>query len=457
MHPLPRAGIGETAAFLMDVFIPTAAKGPLIRRPRVEALAERLGLDRRAVARMQKLDAKYPAGPLLLRLPFRKQAVVLHPGHLHRVLAESPEPFSPASSEKHGALAHFEPRNVLVSTGSDRTVRRALQEQALDTASPVHRFAATFLPVIEEEADALMLAARADSGTAGGTLDWPLFTAAWHRAVRRVVFGDAAGDDVELTNMLARLRKDANWSGLKPRRRSVRTQFLGRVRAGIDAAPPGTLASALRGRPDSDPSAPSDQVPQWLFAFEPAGMAAFRALALLASHPGHAAQARQEVAADESGGRNLPFLRACVLESLRLWPTTPMILRQTTREVAWDHGTMPARCGVLVFAPYFHRDTRRLPQADSFDPGLWLQQDSARPGVPEDWGVVPFSDGPVRCPGRQLVLLLTSALLARLLQDNTFTLESHRLSPDRPLPGTLDHFALRFSVSPTRPTAGRQG
>ena len=374
--------------------------------------------------------------------------MVLRPDQLHRVLSESPDPFSPASSEKRGALAHFEPRNVLVSTGTDRTVRRALQEQALDTASPVHRYADSFLPVIEEEADALLLAAKAGGGTPGGTLDWPLLTAAWHLAVRRVVFGDAARDDVELTDMLARLRKDANWSGLKPRRNGVRTEFLVRVRAGIEAAPPGTLASALRGRPDSGPAAPSDQVPQWLFAFEPAAMAAFRALALLASHADQAALARQEIARDVSGGRNLPFLRACVLESLRLWPTTPMILRQTNREVAWENGTMPARCGVLVFAPYFHRDGRRLPQADTFDPGLWLQHHDALPGDPEDWGVVPFSDGPARCPGRQLVLLLTSALLARLLQDNTFTLESHRLSPGRPLPGTLNHFALRFSISP---------
>ena len=219
--------------------------------------------------------------------------------------------------------------------------------------------------------------------------------------------------------MLARLRKDANWSGLKLRRNSVRKEFLRRVRAGIDAAFPGSLASVMRGSPDSDPSAPSDQ----------------------------AAQARQEINSDTSGGRNLPFLRACVLESLRLWPTTPMILRQTSGQVSWDSGTMPARCGVLVFAPYFHRDGRRVPQADSFDPGRWLQQPDAGSGDPEAWGVVPFSEGPVRCPGRQLVLLLTSALLARLLRDNAFTLESHRLSPEQPLPGTLNHFALQFRVS----------
>ena len=193
--------------------------------------------------------------------------------------------------------------------------------------------------------------------------------------------------------MLARLRKDANWSGLKLRRTSVRKEFLRRVRAGIDAAFPGSLASVMRGSPDSDPSAPSDQVPQWLFAFEPTGMAAFRALALLATHADHAAQARQEINSDTSGGRNLPFLQACVLESLRLWPTTPMILRQTSGQVSWDSGTMPARCGVLVFAPYFHRDGRRVPQADSFDPGRWLQQPDAGSGDPEAWGVVPFSEG----------------------------------------------------------------
>ena len=440
MSPLPQAGIRDTVLFMLDVFLPTAAKGPLIRRPRAEAVAERLDLDRRAVARMQKLDSEYPAGPVLLRLPFRKQALVLRPDQLHRVLAETPEPFSSASSEKRGALAHFEPRNVLVSTGADRSARRALQEQALDTSSPVHRMADSFLPVIDEEADALLAAAGADTGI----LDWPLFTAAWHRAVRRVVFGDAARDDAELTDMLARLRKDANWSGLKPRRDNVRAEFRRRVSAGIDAAAPGSLASVMRGKPDADPSAPTDQVPQWLFAFDAAGIAAFRALALLAAHPDQAAKARQETAGDTSGGRNLPFLRACVLESVRLWPTTPMVLRQTSRPVEWDNGTMPARCGVLVYVPYFHRDGR---QADSFDPGLWLQQD-AMPGDPESWGVVPFSDGPARCPGRQLVLLMTSALLARLLREDTFALESARLSPDRPLPGTLNHFALRFRVSP---------
>ncbi|TLM72912.1 cytochrome P450 [Pseudarthrobacter sp. NamB4] len=447
--PLPTASARDTTAFLLDVLIPTAAKGPLMRRPRVEALAERLNLDRRAVTRMQKLEEKYPGGPLLLRLPIRKQAVVLLPEHLHAVLAGSPEPFSPASSEKRGALAHFQPRNVLISTGGERTARRALQEQALDTNSPVHRLASSFLPVVYEEADALLASIGDGDGATTDVLDWDLFITSWLRIIRRVIFGDGARDDNQLTDMLARLRKDANWSALKPQRRKTRDEFLRRVQSRINTAAPGSLASVMRGISEQDPAAPRDQVPQWLFAFDTSGTSAFRALALLSAHDEAAKKAREEIDADTTGGRNLPFLRATVLETVRLWPNTPMILRQTTTEVTWDNGTMPAKCGLLIFAPYFHRDGRRLPQADTFDPGIWLQDDVVDVGAREDWGLVPFSAGPASCPGRHLVLLLTSALLARLLQDTSFTLEgASRLSPSRPLPGSLDNFSLRFSPRP---------
>ncbi|MBT2248035.1 hypothetical protein JHV56_04890 [Arthrobacter sp. BHU FT2] len=193
----PRAGARDTAAFMLDVFLPTAAKGAIIRRPGVEELAERLGLDRRAVRRMQDLDRKYPDGPLL------------------------------------------------------------------------HRFADTFLPTVHQETEA-MLRKAADRGV----LDWDNFNCYWQRIVRRVVFGDAARDDTELTDLLARLRKDANWSGLKPRRRQARADFLEGVQARIDAAEPGRPASHTPGRsnwparkwpvtPPAAGSCPSCVPPSW--------------------------------------------------------------------------------------------------------------------------------------------------------------------------------------------------
>jgi cytochrome P450 len=436
---LPAATVRETAAAIAEVFIPTVAKGPLLRRPRAVALAARLRLDERAVRRMQKLHSRHPAGPLLLRLPVRRQALILAPEDVGFVLDHSPEPFATASSEKRAALAHFEPGNVLISHGSECAARRSLQEQVLDSGHPVHHLAGHFLPVVRQETEELLHRAERDGG-----LDWDGFLQSWDRIVRRVVFGDTARDDRELTNMLTRLRADANWAFLKPRRDTLRARFLAGINERLAAAEEGSLAHSMAGMNPSGEAAALDQVPQWLFAIGNSGMAAFRTLAVLATHEDQAGQARQEVRSDRTGGAHLPYLRACVLETLRLWPTTPMILRQTTRAVQWEHGVMPARCGVLIYVPYFHRDERHLGHAHDFGPGRWLAE-----GTSGGWPLIPFSDGPAVCPGKQLTLLLTSAMLGCLVWDGRFTLASHhRLVPGRPLPGTLDHFSLRLSVAP---------
>ena len=437
---LPRLTVRETATFLSKVLVPTLAKGPIIRRPKVVALAEKLHLEERAVATLAQLAAKYPASPVLLRLPLRRQAIVLEPRHVHRILAETPEPFAAASSEKKAALSHFQPRNSLISSGRERNVRRALQDQVLDSGSPVHRLAESFLPIVAEEAEeVLRVAARS------GALTWDEFIRSWYRMVRRVVFGDAATNDSELTDMLQQLRSDGNWAFLKPRKRHLRSKFLAAVAHRMQAAPPGSLASVMSGLNPQDDTAPVEQIPQWLFAFDPAGMATFRALAAVAAHPEVRTRALREVTENRSRREYLPWLRACVLESLRLWPTTPMVLRQATRDMAWDAGIMPAKCGVLIYAPFFHRDQRTVPHPDAYTPERWLNDDDD-----SDWALIPFSEGPAACPGRHLVLMLTSAFLSHLLEGPALQLESaERLNAGGPLPGTLDNYSLRFRVAPT--------
>ncbi|XKM43007.1 hypothetical protein A4U53_034960 (plasmid) [Rhizobium ruizarguesonis] len=59
-------------------------------------------------------------------------------------------------------------------------------------------------------------------------------------------------------------------------------------------------------------------------SFDAAGIAVFRTLALLACHPSYWASAVDEVKDPEP---DRPFTGNCLLEALRLWPTTPVILR----------------------------------------------------------------------------------------------------------------------------------
>jgi hypothetical protein len=176
---IPRASFIDTLAVFGQVLVPTVAKGVIIRRPAMLSIAERLDLDRRAIRRMQYIRNTYGAGPLLLRLPGRTLALILHPEHVHRVLAESPEPFTPATAEKRAALSHFEPKSVLISKGAARTDRRRYNEEALDTNRSVHRMGEEFLQVVADEATQL----RNSVGNRG-ELTWKEFSDVWFRMVR---------------------------------------------------------------------------------------------------------------------------------------------------------------------------------------------------------------------------------------------------------------------------------
>ncbi|WP_236551415.1 hypothetical protein [Billgrantia tianxiuensis] len=117
-HALPTATVGETLAVMGDVFVPNIAKGVIVRRPKAVSMAEKLGLDQRAIRRLQQLNEKYGPGPLMLNTPdSRPMALILDPDHANRVLNETPEPFATAEWAKRKALEHFEPDMALVSHG----------------------------------------------------------------------------------------------------------------------------------------------------------------------------------------------------------------------------------------------------------------------------------------------------------------------------------------------------
>lgn len=96
----------------------------------------------------------------------------------------------------------------------------------------------------------------------------------------------------------------------------------------------------------------------------------------------------------------------------------------------------------MLFAPYFHRDDRKLAFANRFAPEIWMDG----PGVTR-LPLIPFSAGPGECPGRHVVLLVGAALLAHVLRSSRLKfVDGQRLDPARELPGTLDHFSIALQI-----------
>jgi hypothetical protein len=438
------ATVRDTLAVLRDVIVPTLAKGPLIRRRNIVRHAERRGLDDKAVRRMQKLRRKYGAGPLVLKVPFRRQALVLSAADANLILESAPEPFAAATREKRAALDHFQPDGVLGSHGGARTKRRDLNEETLETGCSHHSMAGSFARVAAEEMD--LVATKANEA---GLLDWDTFFIGWYKMVRRIVLGDPARDDEGLTDRLKDLRQKANFAFMQPKSPRKRGELLAQLQSYIDDAPPGSLAGRMAASCSDPDQKPHHQLPQYLFAFDPAGMASFRTLALLSSHPSVYDEVMTEIVAsrDDPTSR-LRLLHGCFLEALRLWPTTPAILRETTRDVIWGDGRVPAKTHLFIYAPFLHRDDEQLAQAHSFDPSLWIDK-VERP----DLGMLPFSHGPVICPAKDLVPLVASFALRRLLDRCTLELSDSAGMGSGRLPGTLDNYTLAFRASPRKAAA----
>ncbi|HEY3752073.1 MAG TPA: cytochrome P450 [Pseudonocardiaceae bacterium] len=447
-----RASLSDTVRLGATVLAPLLATGVIVRRPAAMALAERWQVDGPAVRLLQDLRTRYGPGPLRLEVPGRTVVLPLSAEDVRRVLHEGPEPFTPANREKKAALSPFQPHGVLISEGDIRTKRRRFNEAVLDTDLPLHHLSTAVVTAAREEARSLLGTAEAT-----GHLGWDDFARGWWRLVRRVVLGDGARDDEVVTDQLRQLRTAGNWAYLGSRRTGVREQFQQRLRGHLRRAEKNSLASLVADAMDIDDLDAAGQVPHWLFAYDAGGIAVFRTLALLSAHPEQERAARDELTGvDLSGPQVLPVLRAALSEALRLWPTTPAILRDSTVDTDWYGTSVPAGTAFVVFTPFFHRDDTTLPFAHDFVPDIWL--DGRASELP---ALVPFSAGPAECPGRNLVLLTMSALLAALLEQHRFRLLSGpSLDPGAPLPFTIDNFGLDFAVETadqSRPMSSRVG
>ncbi|QFU88168.1 cytochrome P450 [Amycolatopsis sp. YIM 10] len=431
-HGLTTLPATDAFRVLSGVALPTIANGVIKRLPPVMRLAEKVRVDETADRVLRRLRDRHGDGPLLIKAGGRTFALPLSSADAGRVLDGSPSPFSPANLEKSAALSHFQPHGVLISQEPERGQRRQFNENVLETGEPLHHLAPALAEKVREEASRMLALAEV-----GGRLDWHTFNVAWWRIVRRVTLGDAARDDHRTTDLLAGLRMRANLAYGMKKNRAAREELGQRLRAHVARAEKDCLAGVVAQAPAQPETDPLGQIPHWLFAFDAAGITSYRTLALLATHPAERAKAL------EDKGPLLPYLRACELESVRLWPTTPMILRDSTEDTDWPGGTLPAGSTVLIFAPFFHRDEEELPFAHRFTPEIWLDGRAQ-----EHPALVPFSAGPAECPGRNLVLLVTSTLLSALLERAEFTALT-TLEPGR-LPSTLDNFGLRFDITAPR-------
>lgn len=108
------------------------------------------------------------------------------------------------------------------------------------------------------------------------------------------------------------------------------------------------------------------------------------------------------------------YLEQCIKETLRLYPSVPLIARQLSTPIVLGDGRwLPADSNVLIFPYAVHRMSQYYPDAERFDPARFdAHQCEQRP----PYAYLPFSGGPRRCIGDRFAMLELQSVLAALLR-----------------------------------------
>lgn len=151
---------------------------------------------------------------------------------------------------------------------------------------------------------------------------------------------------------------------------------------------------------------------------------------LLIRHPVHLGTLREEldtvldaeeVVAPYDKVKDLPFLRACIDEGLRIIPPTSAGLpRRTPPEGSHILGEwVPGNTSVSMTIYAAHRDVNVFPNPEQFNPQRWMDVEERKRMEPY---FIPFSAGARGCIGRNISYLEQTVVLATLVHRFEFAL-----------------------------------
>jgi cytochrome P450 len=430
---LPEASLADSTKVVVAALVPAVVRGLFRPRPGAMKRLTAIDADRRTVEVMSEIKRKHPGQGA--RLLGGRMVVLWGADAIREVLDQSADVYASDAGAKQKGMCHFQPDALTISRGEEWRDRRAFTESVLATGDRVHPDGERFVAVVADEVERLRISGR---------LEWEHFETLFDRVALRVIFGDRARDDQELTGLLQELMEEGNRiAGTSEGDSDKLYELQGRMEWHLREPEPGSLVARFAGAPQTDGTRVVHQIPHWIFATrDTLAMNVCRALSAIVADEDVLERAREEIDGADLGDPaaidGMRYLEGCLAEAMRLWPTTPLLARETTRDTTLAGERIEEGTQVMIVNTFNHRDPD-VADADRLKPERW---ESGQP----DYRFNHLSNGTQSCPGGAMVYLLGKAALARLLDGWDLTLEEPELDPDEPLPHMFDFYSVRLDA-----------
>ncbi|CAD6193406.1 unnamed protein product [Caenorhabditis auriculariae] len=109
----------------------------------------------------------------------------------------------------------------------------------------------------------------------------------------------------------------------------------------------------------------------------------------------------------------LRYLEACIKETLRLYPSVPLIARQCVEDIKIKKHVLPAGTGVVVIPSMVHKDPRYWEDPEVFNPERFYNGGDLK----HAYAYIPFSAGSRNCIGQRFAIMEEKCILALLLKN----------------------------------------
>ncbi|XP_011504291.1 PREDICTED: cytochrome P450 4c3-like [Ceratosolen solmsi marchali] len=119
--------------------------------------------------------------------------------------------------------------------------------------------------------------------------------------------------------------------------------------------------------------------------------------------------------------QKLVWLDACIKETWRLYPITPLLARQIYNSITLRGNEIPNGTTVLVNSYLLHRDVRYFPEPNVYRPERFLPDAPKRPS----FTFIPFSAGSRNCIGSKFATMEVKMMLLSLLRAYRFCAIDH--------------------------------